>query len=175
MGEVLALIFFGKPDEGFMSVRTRIAEISKGILTGALEAEGLSGLEHCMEGGYSMYYEFKEAIVLFKKKTRNDTVEGLNKISHAISDIQNHFTNCDDVKADYSRLAEVAVMLHSPRAFAFHVGADIMVNGVNIFKHIANGTAYWGAHSYEPFGQEMGAALALLFIGKPNVAAPMMN
>jgi len=101
MGEVLALVFFGKPDEGYKSMRVRVTEISQGILAGALKAEGLDGLEHCMEGGYGMFYDFKKAVVLFKKKTRHDTVEGLKMIGEAIKDIEKQFSKCEGVEADF--------------------------------------------------------------------------
>ena len=44
-GQALALVFFGKNDPGYMSIRKRVAEISKGIIEGALQAEHLDELE----------------------------------------------------------------------------------------------------------------------------------
>jgi len=66
-------------------------------------------------------------------------------------------------------------MMSTPQTFAFHVGKDIMVNGVNIFKHVSQSVVQWGAHQYEPFGEEVGAALALLFIGQPSVAGSLLT
>jgi hypothetical protein len=52
-----------------MSIRKRVAEISRGVLDGALEAEHLDDLEKCLNDGDRIYLDFKNAVKNFELKT----------------------------------------------------------------------------------------------------------
>lgn len=52
-----------------------------------------------------------------------------------------------------------------PKAFAFHIGKDILVNGVDIYNDIENADSNWEHEKYEQFGENIGDALAKIIVG----------
>merc|ERR1712216_215671 len=54
----------------------------------------------------------------------------------------------------------------SPTSFAYHIGHDLIVNGVNIFNEINGAINYWKAPDYNKFGFDVGHALAMVIIGE---------
>lgn len=118
-----------------MSIRKRVAEISKGIIKGALEAENLEDIEKCLRDGDQIYLDFKKAVYNFELKTTNGTINGLKNLGNAIQIISSEFKSC---KTDLKKLSQLANFFKSPSSFAFHLGKDLMVNGVDIMKHISD-------------------------------------
>lgn len=53
----------------------------------------------------------------------------------------------------------------SPLSFAYHVGKDILVNGVQIYGDINDAITQYNNKAYEPFGEDVGKALALTLLG----------
>jgi hypothetical protein len=55
-----------------------------------------------------------------------------------------------------------------PKSFAFHVGKDLLVNGVDIYHQISDAVTQYRAGKYESFGEDVGDSLALVLIGKSD-------
>ena len=70
-GQALALVFFGKNDPGYKSLRVRVAEILKGMIEGAFdqEEEVRDDIKKCLSNGNQMYDDFKSAVINFELKT----------------------------------------------------------------------------------------------------------
>ena len=56
----------------------------------------------------------------------------------------------------------------SPWSFAYHVGKDLLVNGVAIYHDVDDAIAKYEASDYHGFGEDIGAALKEVFIGDPT-------
>merc|ERR1711988_485547 len=56
-------------------------------------------------------------------------------------------------------------LIKSPWQFAVHVGTDLLVNGVSIYKEINAAVDDWKAAKWGAFGEDVGAALAQVPIG----------
>jgi len=41
--------------------------------------------------------------------------------------------DCSSLKADWQKLEDMALVFSSPSSFAWHVGKDLLVNGVQIY------------------------------------------
>jgi len=54
----------------------------------------------------------------------------------------------------------------SPWSFAYHVGKDLLINGVDIYNDIDHAVDNWDTHNYEKFGENIGDALAKILIGQ---------
>lgn len=57
----------------------------------------------------------------------------------------------------------------SPQAFAFHVGKDLVVNGVSIYKEINQSMDDFKNEEWKSFGYNIGEACAQILIGKMSV------
>lgn len=59
----------------------------------------------------------------------------------------------------------MASVFTSPASFAMHVGKDILINGQDIYKDIQNAILDYNNKQYEPFGEDIGNALARVVLG----------
>jgi len=59
----------------------------------------------------------------------------------------------------------MALLFKSPWSFAYHVGKDLVVNGVQIYKEISAAVTDYEASQYRTFGVDTGKALAMIFLG----------
>jgi len=59
----------------------------------------------------------------------------------------------------------MAAVYSNPWSFAYHVGKDLIVNGVTIFKDTEDSIAQYEAGKYEAMGEDIGDALAKLLLG----------
>ena len=66
---------------------------------------------------------------------------------------------------DVENILSVLKEFSSPYSFAFHVGKDLLVNGVNIIHEISAAIDDWDAQSYRDCGVQIGTALNQLLIG----------
>lgn len=55
----------------------------------------------------------------------------------------------------------------NPHTFVFHVGKDLMINGVQIYKEISDAIMQFEQAKYFDFGEDLGLALAQLIFGAP--------
>ena len=53
----------------------------------------------------------------------------------------------------------------SPIAFAYHVGKDLLVNGVTIYHDIDDAIAKYESSDFKGFGEDIGKALSSVLIG----------
>ena len=66
----------------------------------------------------------------------------------------------------------MAAIFESPLSFTYHVGKDIIVNGVNIFKDIEQAIADEQKGDFLNMGRDIGKALALLILGQGMQVVP---
>lgn len=69
---------------------------------------------------------------------------------------------------DIEKLEIMAESFISPETFAFHIGIDLIVNGVKIFEDIASAILSFSQLNYYKFGQDCGGAIAAVFIGQQH-------
>ena len=67
----------------------------------------------------------------------------------------------------------MAAIFESPYTLAYHIGKDIIVNGVNIFRDIEAAIAHEEKGDMLNMGRDIGRALALLILGEGNVVIPI--
>ena len=145
-----------------------VAQITEGILIGAIDAEGLDNIESCLTDGEHIFGDVKSAIDDFEEDTASGTAKGLKKLGEAVVVISHMMKDCAGVAADIERLEKMAAIFSNPVSFAFHTGKDIVVNGVQIYDDIEGAISQYKSQSYEAFGEEVGSALALLILGAPE-------
>ena len=50
--------------------------------------------------------------------------------------VSSSLNDCQDLGGDWNKIVEMASQFTNPISFAFHVGADLLVNGVQIYDDI---------------------------------------
>ena len=75
--------------------------------------------------------------------------------------------NCH-IEKDIEKLESFAAIFASPMSFAWHVGKDLVVNGVDIYHEIKTSVTDFEAGKWEDFGFNVGEATAKLILGKQS-------
>jgi len=88
-------------------------------------------------------------------------------------EIKTMMSVCPGVEVDVQKLEKMAKIFKNPKTFAYHVGKDLLVDGVQIYGDINKGVEAYKAQQYEQFGEDIGDALALLILGAPTEAYDM--
>ena len=177
IGAAMAMVFLGTdqtevPDVGptkimpdFKGNVHQVEEIVAGILVGAVEAEGLENIEGCIKDSEHFFDDVLDAVQDFEKHTASGKIAGMKKLGDALHDVMGGVKDCSGVEADLKLLAKMVEIFRSPSAFAFHVGKDLLVNGISIYKEIKDSVKQFEDAEYYKFGEDVGNALALLVFG----------
>ena len=142
-----------------------VAEVVTGILVGALKAEGLDSIENCIKDSELVFSDIKDGIALLKKEDAADALAGLKKIGAGVVEIKTAVADCKGITADFAKLEKMAAVYSNPWSFAYHVGKDLVVNGVTIFKDTEDSITQYEAGKFEAMGEDIGDALAKLLLG----------
>lgn len=78
-------------------------------------------------------------------------------------------TDCSQIKADWKKLEAMAEIFSSPQSFAYHVGKDLLVNGVDIFHEIQDAVDSYKNQDWTKFGIDIGEAAAKTILGKESL------
>lgn len=100
------------------------------MLEGAINAEGLDNIKSCISDSEKIFADVEGAVIDLEKHTAADTIAGLKLIAAAVIEMKSEIKDCEGVKADWIKLEKMAEIFASPTSFAYHVGKDLLVNGV---------------------------------------------
>ena len=90
---------------------------------------------------------------------------GLFLLGKAIETLPDAMTQCGMAKAQAEKLYALLKSFKSPWSFAYHVGKDLLVNRVQIYKDIENLLAAYQSKNYKQMGYFSGHALSEILIG----------
>jgi len=153
------------PQLGLNPALTEALEITKGVLMGAIEAEGLDNIDHCITGVNPIIQDVEVAISDFKKKDAASVLAGLKELGSAVTLMKSELQYCEGVKGDWEKLVKMVSIFNSPASFVYHVGKDLILNGRQIYNDVDDSITKYDSKSYEAFGHDIGDALAKLLIG----------
>jgi len=63
-------------------------------------------------------------------------IDGVKEVGLLLNAVKKGMTDCTEFKADWAKLAAIAAVMSNPSSFAYHVGKDLLVNGVDIYHEI---------------------------------------
>ena len=78
-----------------------------------------------------------QAIEDIKEKSVDGVKEGIKLIGESLTEVSNAIADCKGAVEDVENILSVLKEFSSPYSFAFHVGKDLLVNGVNIIHEIS--------------------------------------
>ena len=144
---------------------TELVQISEGIVVGALQQEGLGDITACLQDAEVIGRDIYAAVEDFEKKTYDGVKDGIIELGQAIEGIGKALGDCKSIEKDVSKLIQMAAVFKSPISFAWHLGKDLIVNGVQIYHEINQSITEYKAAQYYDFGVDAGKALALVVFG----------
>lgn len=164
VGEAASKTILGE-EESRLRDDAKLEQIVAGVLKGALDAEGFTDINKCIKDAEGVFADAEAAIKDFSKKDVPDTIEGVKKIADMLMIVKAGMTDCSDLKADWTKLENMAKVLSNPKSFAEHVGKDLVINGKDIFTEITVAVRDYQTGDFSDFGYQVGEAAAKVILG----------
>lgn len=142
-----------------------MVQIVEGFLKGAVQAEGLTDIEHCIQDAEAVVQDAETAIADFEKKDVSSIIAGFKAVADLVSKVKAGMSDCGHLTDDMHKLETIIATYTSLPAFAWHVGKSLLVNGVDIYNDINSGITDFKASNWEKFGEDIGDASAKVFLG----------
>lgn len=143
--------------------------IAKGIYEGALKTEHLDDYVTCtVDDGEHIAADVEDAITQLKSKSIAGVIKGMEDLGDVFDTMASGVQTCSQPK-DLEELLKLKKMIASfkdPKVFIAHVGHDLIVNGVDIFKKVSDTIGAIEGGKYEAGGMLLGDILAETFIGE---------
>jgi len=89
-------------------------QITEGFLWGALDAEGFTDIEKCIQDGEHVVQDAEKAYTDFKSHDVEDVLDGFKQVADALLTIKSGMSDCSSIKSDWEKLAQMAVVFASP-------------------------------------------------------------
>jgi hypothetical protein len=113
------------------AIDTKYVQIVEGMLKGALDAEGFDDIVKCLGEGEVIIKDAEKAYADFSgHPSIDDVIDGIEEIADILKQVKYGMKDCSHIKADWEKLEQMAVIFDSPTSFAYHVGKDLLINGV---------------------------------------------
>ena len=77
-------------------------------------------------------------------------------------------SDCSSLRADWKKLAQMVSIFDSPTSFAYHVGKDLMINGVEIYHEVETAITDYNNGDWSGFGYNLGEAAAKTILGEES-------
>lgn len=152
------------------AINQEFVDIVSGVLMGALNAEGFNDIEKCIQDVEHVFTDAKTAIADFEKGDVSSVIDGIKEIADLLKSVQAGMKDCSSLKADWTKLAQMIAVIDSPTSFAYHVGKDLMINGVDIYHEINTAITDYKTQQWYDFGVQIGEATAKTLIGEESQA-----
>lgn len=146
-----------------------VVDITEGVLKGALDAEGFTDIEHCIQDVETFVSDAETAIEDFEKKSAEGVIDGLKEVAEMYKVIQKGMSDCTKGKADWKKFAAMISSFNSPASFAYHVGKDLLVNGKSIFNDVNSAITDYKSKDWYDFGVAIGDASAKTLLGQDQM------
>lgn len=151
-----------------------LQHVAKGIIKGTLHDDDLDNILQCISDPKQIVDDFEFAIANFSKKDMEmtDVMASLTKIGMSVKKLADAAKECDNeiTKRELQILQKMIGKFQDPKTFAYEMGTNIVINGVDIYREMSAAYTNYLAKEYESFGRDIGVSLALIFIGASDAA-----
>jgi len=83
-----------------------------------------------------VFKDAEDAFKDFESKDVTKVIDGIKKVADLLENVKTGMSDCAQLKADWKKLEKMVMIFKSPSSFAYHVGKDLLVNGVDIFGEV---------------------------------------
>jgi len=151
----------------------KLESIVAGILQGALNAEGFDDINECIKDNEVVFQDAEEAYLDFTSKDYKKITEGVQKVADLLTHVKSGMSDCSHLKADWEKLEKMSDIFASPKAFAYHVGKDLLINGKDIFGEVGDAISAYKKQDWSKFGVDIGKAAAKTILGEEAPVATL--
>lgn len=137
----------------------------EGFLEGAVRAEGLDSLEACITDVEKVIPQAEKTFNDCRQSVLDSKMECVKDFATLGNEVKDTVKDCKSIADDIETLAEIVAVFSNPVSFAWHVGKDLLVNGINIYHDVENAIDAWHAQDWKSFGLNVGHATALVILG----------
>jgi hypothetical protein len=109
---------------------TNALKFTEGFLLGALDAEGFDDIEKCIKDVKTVVTDAETAVQDFEKKDVKDIISGFKAVADLVKNVKAGLTDCGHLEQDLGKLEAIFMTYTTLPSFAWHVGKDLVVNGV---------------------------------------------
>ncbi|QDZ20745.1 hypothetical protein HOP50_04g32670 [Chloropicon primus] len=141
-------------------------DIFEGLIQGFFEYEKYPNLKQCASDITQVYDDLDMAVKDIKEESVRGVKEGIRLIGESLTEVSTAITDCQGAINDVESILHVLSEFKTPAAFAYHVGKDLLINGVDILNEIQTAVSDWESQSYRDCGVQVGTALNQLLIGQ---------
>ncbi len=145
-------------------------DMFEGVIGGFFN-EDAPDLKGCANNAVNVYNAFDAAIKELHSddSTITKVENGMEDMGNALLGIESLLKDCQSTAPEMKSLLDtITTGFKSPKTFAYHVGKDLIVNGVDIYHEITAAVSAWESQSYKECGNQIGLALHALLIGEPD-------
>jgi hypothetical protein len=121
----------------------KLEEIVGGILKGALDAEGFGDINKCFADSKEIFEDAEALVKDFESDDASKVINGIKIISSMLKHIKSAVGDCKGIALDLKKLEAMVEIFASPTSFVYHVGKDLLINGVQIFHLIDDATTQY--------------------------------
>jgi len=136
------------------------------IIEGLSEGFGLKTEKQCVDDSTTFVADLQKAYDLSQKKTPAAMAEAMRLLAQALeTEWPGAIKACGATVAQVDQLLATLAILKHPQQFAYHVGHDLVINGVDIYSNTNEAVGHWQNQEFHDFGLSTGKALSLLIVG----------
>jgi hypothetical protein len=107
----------------------------EGLIYGILDEE-YTDLHECLAESSEFESDLEEAVKDFELETFNGVKDGLKELGQAIKLVPTMAKDCAHITGDLKNLEEMAKIIMHPLSLVYHMGKNLIVNGIDIFHKI---------------------------------------
>lgn len=155
--------------------KERVILILKGVVEGIAEEAhlGFESIDDCIRDSTVVLQDLVEAVQLLKSQDPSSVSQGIKKIGEAIQVLPNAINECRSGEQEMQAIARLLTgllgQLRSPWSFAFKIGKNLIVNGVEIYHETEAAVHDWDSQEFEDFGRQVGKILYQLLVKQEMV------
>jgi len=99
------------------------------------------------------------AVTNLQKSDAASVIQGLGELAAALEALQAAMGDAGATAKQADDLAKVVAMFKDSSQIIFHVGEELVVNGINIIVRIEKATKHFAAREWHDFGFEIGIVI----------------
>merc|ERR1712085_71284 len=136
------------------------------LIEGVALGMGFDVADDCIDAGVDLMTQMDAAYVLIQDKSAISMAKAMKIIAFALEkDMAPASTACGATKDEMEKLFESLDIMEHPKQFVYHMGHDLVVNGIDIYKQINESVAYYSTQDWKKMGESIGEALDLIIVG----------
>lgn len=143
-------------------------DMFEGVI-GGFFAKDAPDLKSCAGDAESLYSQMDAAIKTMEGagSTASKVEDGLQEMGNVLLSLSDLIKDCQGAEKEITSLVStIRSGFTSPMSFLYHMGKDLVVNGVDIYHEIKSAEGAWEQQSYKECGNQIGMALQKLLVGR---------